>query len=40
MAQPHPDTLLRQWQMLRMIPSYPQKITRQVIARKIAGRAV
>jgi len=27
MAQLQPDTLLRQWQMLRMIPRYPQKIT-------------
>lgn len=27
MAQLHPDTLLRQWQMLRMIPRFPQKIT-------------
>lgn len=27
MALPHSDTLLRQWQMLRMIPRYPQKIT-------------
>lgn len=27
MAQLHPDTLLRQWQMLRMIPRFPLKIT-------------
>lgn len=27
MAQIHPDTLWRQWQMLRMIPRHPQKIT-------------
>lgn len=27
MAQLPPDTLLRQWQMLRMIPRYPLKIT-------------
>ena len=27
MAQAHPDTLLRQWQMLRLIPRYPQKIS-------------
>lgn len=27
MSQLPPDTLLRQWQMLRMIPRYPLKIT-------------
>ncbi|MDP4027864.1 MAG: WYL domain-containing protein [Gallionella sp.] len=27
MAKLHPDTLLRQWQMLRMIPRFPLKIT-------------
>ena len=31
MAQLHPDTLLRQWQMLRLIPRYPQKITARTL---------
>ena len=35
MAQLHPDTLLRQWQMLRMIPRYPQKITAKVLHEKL-----
>lgn len=34
MAQLHPDTLFRQWQMLRMIPRYPLKIT----ARDLHGK--
>ncbi len=35
MAQLHPDTLLRQWQMLRMIPRHPQKITAKVLHEKL-----
>ncbi len=35
MAQLHPDTLLRQWQMLRMIPRYPQKITAKDLHAKL-----
>lgn len=35
MAQLHPDTLLRQWQMLRMIPRYPQKITAKILHEKL-----
>ena len=35
MAQLHPDTLLRQWQMLRMIPRYPQKITAKALHEKL-----
>lgn len=35
MAQPHPDTLLRQWQMLRQIPRYPQKITASELHRNL-----
>jgi predicted DNA-binding transcriptional regulator YafY len=37
MAQLHPDTLPRQWQMLRMIPRYPQKITAKVLHEKLQG---
>lgn len=35
MAQLHPDTLLRQWQVLRMIPRYPHKITAGDLHRKL-----
>lgn len=35
MAQIQPDTLLRQWQMLRMIPRYPQKITARDLLEKL-----
>lgn len=35
MAQLHPDTLPRQWQMLRMIPRYPQKITAKALHEKL-----
>jgi len=35
MAQLHPDTLLRQWQMLRMIPRYPHKITARDLHEKL-----
>lgn len=35
MAQLHPDTLLRQWQMLRMIPRSPQKITAGDLHKKL-----
>ncbi len=35
MAQLHPDTLLRQWQMLRMVPRYPQKITAKLLHEKL-----
>lgn len=35
MAQLQPDTLLRQWQMLRMIPRYPQKITARDLYEKL-----
>lgn len=35
MAQLHPDTLLRQWQMLRMIPRYPHKITAGDLHKKL-----
>jgi predicted DNA-binding transcriptional regulator YafY len=35
MAQLHPDTLLRQWQMLRMIPRVPQKITAGELHKKL-----
>lgn len=35
MAQLHPDTLLRQWQMLRMIPRHPQKITAKALHEKL-----
>lgn len=35
MAQLHPDTLQRQWQMLRMIPRLPQKITAREMHEKL-----
>lgn len=35
MTQLQPDTLLRQWQMLRMIPRYPQKITARELHEKL-----
>lgn len=35
MALLHPDTLLRQWQMLRVIPRYPQKITARDLHEKL-----
>ena len=35
MAQLHPDTLLRQWHMLRMIPRHPQKITAKALHEKL-----
>jgi predicted DNA-binding transcriptional regulator YafY len=35
MAQLHPDTLLRQWQMLRIIPRYPHKITAKSLHEKL-----
>lgn len=35
MAQLHPDTLLRQWQMLRLIPRHPQKITARILYEKL-----
>lgn len=35
MAQLQPDTLLRQWQMLRMIPRHPQKITARALHTKL-----
>ncbi len=35
MAQLHPDTLLRQWHMLRMIPRHPQKITARALHEKL-----
>jgi len=35
MAQISQDTLLRQWQMLRMIPRYPQKITARDLYEKL-----
>ena len=35
MAQLHSDTLLRQWQMLRMIPRLPQKITASDMHKKL-----
>jgi predicted DNA-binding transcriptional regulator YafY len=35
MAQLHPDTLLRQWQMLRIIPRYPHKITAKLLLEKL-----
>jgi predicted DNA-binding transcriptional regulator YafY len=35
MAQLNPDTLLRQWQMLRMIPRHPQKITAKLLHEKL-----
>lgn len=35
MAQLQPDSLLRQWQMLRMIPRYPQKITARDLHEKL-----
>lgn len=35
MAQLHPDTLPRQWQMLRMVPRYPQKITAKSLHEKL-----
>jgi predicted DNA-binding transcriptional regulator YafY len=35
MAQLHPDTLLRQWQMLRMIPRHPHKITARDLHAKL-----
>lgn len=35
MAQLQPDTLLRQWQMLRMIPRYPQKIIARDLFEKL-----
>ena len=34
MANLHPDTLLRQWRMLQMIPRFPQKVT----ARELHGK--
>lgn len=36
MAQLHPDTLLRQWQMLRLIPRQPQKITAGDLHKKLS----
>lgn len=35
MTQLHPDTLPRQWQMMRMIPRYPQKITAKALHEKL-----
>ncbi len=35
MAQLHPDTLQRQWQMLRLIPRQPQKITAGDLHKKL-----
>ncbi|MDX8379926.1 MAG: WYL domain-containing protein [Gallionella sp.] len=35
MAQLHPDTLQRQWQMLRMIPRHPKKITAGELHKKL-----
>lgn len=35
MAQLQPDTLLRQWHLLRMIPRYPQKITARSLHEKL-----
>lgn len=35
MAQLHPDTLRRQWQMLRIIPRHPQKITAKALHEKL-----
>lgn len=35
MAQLHPDTLLRQWQMLRLIPRHPQKISARDLLEKL-----
>jgi len=35
MAQLHPDTLLRQWQMLRLIPRHPHKITAKALHEKL-----
>jgi predicted DNA-binding transcriptional regulator YafY len=35
MVLPQPDTLLRQWQMLRIIPRYPQKITARDLHEKL-----
>ena len=37
MAQLHPDTLLRQWHMLRMIPRHPHKITAKALHEKLQG---
>lgn len=34
-AQLHPDTLLRQWQMLRMIPRHPHKVTAKSLHEKL-----
>ena len=34
-AQLHPDTLLRQWQMLRMIPRHPHKVTAKLLHEKL-----
>lgn len=39
MAQLHPDTLLRQWQMLRMIPRHPQKITAKALHEKLQAES-
>lgn len=38
MAQLHPDTLLRQWQMLRMIPRYPRKITAKALHEQLQDK--
>src|SRR5450830_402074 len=35
MALLHPDTLLRQWQMLRLIPRHPQKISARDLHEKL-----
>jgi predicted DNA-binding transcriptional regulator YafY len=37
MAQLHPDTLQRQWQMLRLIPRQPQKITAGDLHKKLTA---
>lgn len=36
MAQMHPDTLWRQWQMLRMIPRHPHKITAKELRERLS----
>ena len=35
MALLHPDTLLRQWQMLRLIPRHPQRISARDLYEKL-----
>ena len=35
MAQLHPDTLLRQWQTLRLIPRHPRKITASEVMKQL-----